>query len=199
MRNMGVTARYPTGDSGKELPKARITLALPDPTSPLRERLEREHDRFFVIWGIGIPSLSPFEKTRLTPIFDHRYVYLGNGAAFQEPLANRRNQRNRYSFMYGEQAKIYNFSLRLMDGGENLFGTSFDWLDKIEKFYERFNGQVIADYNMKFAISYKNREYTGVWLNFDIQEESDFDKTAGVTFQMFVLNKETKSYKVNGR
>lgn len=203
IRELGVTSRYPSRGGGgrKELPKATITLELPAPSSGLRKRLENEHELLFeASMGEWSAFIAPFQTNKANPNLLTIDTFLLETAQRSHRSRSQIAETNEAAilFMYGEQAKVYSFSLRLMDGGENLSGTTFDWLEKMEKFYERFSGQTIADYNMKFTLSYKHREYTGVWLNFDIQEESDFDRTAGVTFQMFVLDKRSSNYTING-
>jgi hypothetical protein len=199
---LGVTSRYTPGTAGgkKTLPKAKITLELPSQPE-YREHLENEHLLFRNKLGDWNSFIAPYQKDSANPnrLEIDSFVLENVQRSHRSRSQIVETNESAILFMYGEQALVYNFALRLMDGGENLSGEKFDWLDKLERFYERFSGQVIADYNMDFRVSFKRRSYKGVWLNFDIQEESDFDRAAGVTFQMFVVEKNPHLYTINGR
>lgn len=192
----GVPGRHPSGEDGKKpLPKAKIKLVLKH-----EEKLKLQHDRVFSEmkkWDDfkeSFKSENTVEDALEIDKFVLESVQRANRARSQIVETNERP----ILFVYGDQAEVYNFSLRLIEGGKNFRGQKTDWLTQFEKFYNRFRAQTIADYQLDLSIRYKEKEFHGVWLNMDIQEESDFDRTAVVNFQLFVLKKVDHTYTING-
>ncbi len=203
----GVTSKYSSDANIKgDLPKAVIKLELPPKTEDTQGvtawgKLQKEHNESFGGLDSFDEFIKPYQKRP-----DSKPNELILDTFVLENVQRSRRSRSQVIetnerailFVYGEQAKLYTFALRVLDGGVPLQGKEYktNWLDHFEKFYERFGPQTIADHQLRFSISYKGNEHVGVWLNMDIQEESNFDKVAGVTFQMFVSETITPTYTI---
>ncbi len=176
-----------------QLPKTKITLEMPG-DSRLKEKLKSQHNNLFASelgsWSEFVRPFSSLENGQSDKLvldcFALDSVQRSNKSRSQIVETNEAP----FLFVYGDQAELYTFSLQLLDGGR--LATSdedINWLNKFEDFYTRFRAQTIVDYQMRLSIHYKNNEFFGVWLNMDIQENSEFDTLAVATFQFYCTKK----------
>lgn len=186
-------SRYrPRGSDEKltVLPDSKITLELPAPGSFLEEKLKEQYESLFASeLGDWDNFIRPFKKRdNLLEInrFALESVQRANRARAQVVETNE----SPFLFVYGDQAEVYTFSLQLLDGGKLATSNGdVDWLNSFEDFYTAFKAQTIADYRLRLSVHYKNNEYVGVWLNMDVQETSEFDTVAMVSFQFYCTKK----------
>ena len=114
--------------------------------------------------------------------------------------STQRSKRQRYQivetnesptlFAYGDLAKVYFITLRVINAGPNIFNPeqNNNWLDELEEFYDLFKLHILIDYNMTLKIITRDREITGYWLNFNISEQAEMDKVATITFDFYVTD-----------
>lgn len=162
---MGVTTKTSTGDV-----KASIVLHIPE---DLKEKF------------------SDYEIKYGKIIFDK--FMLRNVSRSKKPISQI-VQTNKYPILYvlGERAKVYNFSLSLLDGGTDMLGDDYGWLNQFEKINQLADAKALVDNEgLKLKIVYGDKIATGVWLDVGIRENADQDKVVSCDFQMFVTDFKT--------
>lgn len=196
----GVVSPYRYDDETSGLNKAALVLTIP--SDEVAQKLSEAHDknRFGGLsWEEFIRPFQlqfPHDKNQLTiKEFILENDHQPNRSRFQVVETNESS----ILFMFGDQARIFTYQLRLLQGGFNLVGQDTDWFSRLENFYHRFNGTIIASYGLKLSLQFDREIHDIVWLNFDAQRSADTDTLASVTIQAFVVNKKRPKYTLGRR
>lgn len=200
----GVPSSYLKPESGsrgeRRLPKAEIRIDIPrnDDGPDTLARLRADHDdaRYQLPWN---EYVAPYVDPHNDRILRLRHFVLGDvGESVRSRFQVVESNESPILFMFGEQARIYNYNFHILSGGTNLRNQDTDWKRLFERFYDRFNGAVIAHYRLKMYLSFAREEHQVVWLNLDMRRSSETDVLAVAQSQMFLVKKRWKQHTVNG-